>query len=841
MKKSWLKKITPHIIAVVIFVVLGFVYCSPVIQGETVNQSDMVQVKGMSKEAVDFYNKTGEHPLWSNSMFCGMPTYLTFTGPSANLMQYPDKIYSLFLPSPVNMLFIAMLGFYILLCILEFDYLVCLFGAIAYGFSSFNVILINAGHVTEMMSMAFMAPVIGSMILTYRGKYLLGGTLTALFGGLLLYNNHLQITYYTLILATCLSVGYFVHSWQEKKLKSFFIATAILIGAAILAALPATDNLLITKQYSKYSIRDSQSQLNLENNDNQVSHGGLDIDYAFDWSLGKLETLSIIVPNIYAGSVPPNYVDNSSVYKTISAAGAAPQQAEQAAGQIVQSGAYWGPQPGTEAVYFGAIICFLFVLSLFLVKSWHKWWLLAVTVIAVIMSWGKNFPAINDFLFYHLPLYNKFRSPSMILVIPQVTFVLLAAWALQEIFSGRLKKDEMWKAVKRALYITGGVIIIIGLGILLDYKGANDDALAQMIGNADLGQKIISALREDRASMMHSDAIRSFIFILIAVGVLWAYIKGKIKWAPMIIILGLVMLIDLWQVDKRYLNENSFTDDIAQNFQASPAEQQIMQDTDPYYRVLNLSVGMNQIFNGDALTSYYLKSIGGYSPAKLWRYQDLIDFQLNPAIERIFNILQNAKSMDSSLMNVFTSSPVLNMLNTKYFIINPQAAPVKNPDALGNAWFIKNIDWVPNANKEMSSLNNIDPGTTVVINQEYKNKLNGLIPEEDSSASIKLTQYGLNELKYASDNSKEGFGVFSDIYYPAGWKAYIDGKEVPIIRVNYLLRGLVIPAGKHDIDFKFHPDTYFLGQKISFISSLLIIVILTLALIKELYPKPEKS
>jgi len=827
------RKVYPHLIAIVIFIILGFAYCSPVLQGEVLQQSDMVQVEGMSKEAKDYYAQTGQHPLWTNSMFCGMPSYLIFTGPTANLLQYGNRVFTLNLPSPVNMLFLAMLGMYVLLTVLGFDYIICLIGAVAFGFSSYNVIIIGAGHITKMMSMAYMPLVLAGMWLLYRGKWIIGGVVTALMAAMMVYNNHLQIMYYAAILGACMVVGFLIIRLRQHQFRQFLIATLILILAAILALLPAADNLLITREYARYSIRDSQSELTLAKKNEEVGKGGLNIDYAFQWSLGKLETFSILIPNVYGGPVTPTQVEDSHVYQTLNQQGIAGQQAGNVAAQILQY-AYWGPQPFTSPVYFGAIICFLFLLGCFLIKSPHKWWLIAATAIGIILSWGKHLAFINDFLFYHLPLYNKFRSPSMAMVIPQLTFVWMAAWTLQELIHSKWKKADLLRVWKYTAIIIGVLLLIVGSGMLVNYNSPNDDQLMQAIGNSQLGQTIVNALRDDRASLLHHDALRSFIWIAIIAVLIWLWIQHKIKPHLFFIIAGLSILIDLWAVDKRYLNDQNFTDELSlqQIFQPSPAIQHIQQDPDPYFRVLNLSVGLNNIFN-DALTSYFVKSIGGYSPAKLWRYQDLIDYQLMPAITRLYSILQTATQSDSTILNAFSQSPVLNMLNTRYFILNPQATPVKNSHALGNAWFISQVQWAANADSEMLSLNNFDPATTVIIDRRYQHQLPAAQFETDSSAHIHLTSYGLNELHYASQNNHNGFAVFSDIYYPAGWKAYVDGKEMPIVRVNYLLRGLYIPAGTHEIVFRFHPNTYFLGQRISFWASLFLILIVVAAVVWE--------
>lgn len=829
MKINWKKNILPHAIAVIVFIVLGFAYCNPVLQGNVVQQGDMTQVEGMAHASKLYYDSTHKAPLWTNSMFGGMPSYLIYTGPSANKLGFVNQLTTLWLPNPVNMLFIAMLGMYFLLWVLGFKYWIRLFGAVAYGFSSFNVILITAGHITELMTMAWMAPVLAGVILVYRGRYLLGAVVTAFSAALLIYNNHFQIIYYTLIMLAFLVISQLIFAIKEKQFKKFIIASLICLGAAIIAAIPSSDNLLITHEYTKYSIRGSRSQLTLVNkNDTQVKKGGLGIDYAYQWSLGKLETFSLLIPNIYGG--PPqsdDFVSNSKTFQTLSQMGAGQQQAAQVAGQFL----YWGPQPFTTPVYFGALICFLFILSFFLIKSKYRWWIFAITLLSVLMAWGKNFSGLNDFLFNHLPLYNKFRAPSMMLVIPQLTFVLMGCWALNDLLAGKVNKKDVWDALKKGLYVSVALIVFAWIAAAsMGYAGGNDDALRQQAG-----PQLINALRQDRGALLQKDAIRSIVLIGLFFVALWAFVKDKIKVIPFFVIAGVLLLFDLFRVDSRYLNSNNYVpaDEMASFIQSSPADQMILQDKDPDYRVLNLSIGFQNIFN-NALTSYFHNSVGGYSPAKLWRYQDLIDFQLIPEIQRIYGSLQGKHSLDSADLEVFSTSPVLNLLNTKYYIVNPNSAPVKNNAALGNAWFVNKIQWEPDADSEMLAMDEFDPRSTAVVDQSFKNDIKDIADLSDSSAKIQLTHYSLNDMQYESDNSQNGLAVFSEIYYPAGWKAYIDGKGSPILRVDYTFRGLVIPAGKHQIEFKFHPKTYFLGQEISGFSSVILILLVLAGLALEI-------
>ena len=839
MKATLKNKILLHLVAIIAFIVLAFAYCSPVLQGNTVSQGDMTQVEGMAHESKVYYDKTHEKPLWTNSLFSGMPSYLIYTGPSANKIVFLNGLTTLWLPSPVNMLFIAMLGMYFLLSVVELRYAVSLFGAVGYGFSSYNVILITAGHVTKMMTMAWMGPVMAGVWLIYKRKYLLGGAVTALSSAVMIYNNHIQVIYYMLIILAVFVVYQFVRTIRSKQWSHFIKATVICVVAGLLAALPASENLLVTKAYTPYSIRGSRSELTLNNTGKQdYDKGGLSVDYAFQWSLGKLESFSILVPNIVGGPPPSeDFLGTSETYQKLSQMGVGAQQAAAYAAHFF----YWGPQPMTSPIYFGALICFLFLLAFFLVKSKLKWWILGLSVLCFFMAWGSHFAALNDFLFYHLPLYNKFRAPTIILVVPQFTFVIMAAWGLNELVTGKISKQEAWDAVKKTLYITGGLIILLAIlpGATTNYMGVNDTAMSQQVG-----PDVMRAIRDDRASLLHKDAFRSLILVVLLFAALWAFIKEKIKIIPFFIIVGVLLIFDLFQVDKRYLNDNNFipTEQYANIIQPTQADLALRSDTTDY-RVLNLSVGLDNIFN-DAITSYFHHSVGGYNPAKLWRYQDLISYQLIPEIQRVLGSLQGKKSLDSSVFELLGSSPVLNMLDTKYFIINPSAPPIPNAHAAGNAWFVNRIQWAPNADSEMTDLSHFDPGTTAVIDQRFKTGLEGLQPAADSGASIVLTSHSPNELAYTSQNASEGFGVFSEIYYPAGWLAYIDGKQTPIVRVNYLLRGLRIPAGKHTIAFKFHPKIYYTAEKISAVSSVGLIILVLAALAWALFQElkaPDRS
>lgn len=803
-----------HLAAIAVFAGLALLFCSPVLEGKALFQSDMMHHKGMQQEALEFYNRTGEIPMWTNSMFGGMPTYVIFTGPPVTAVWYLNKLFTLGLPNPADMLFINMLGMYLLLCILDFRYWIKILGAIAYGFATFSVISMETGHITKVMAMAYMAPVLGGIILTYRGRWLAGACLTAIATSLLIYNNHLQITYYTLIMVAALVISSFVAALRAKQLPAFFKASALLAVAAVLAMLPNMDNLLILKEYTRYTIRGSESELSSK----QQGKPGLDVDYAFQWSYGPGETFTMLVPGVVGNSTSEKLSVHSQTYKALTALGVPAAQAE----QLVNSRRwplYWAGQPMTAGpVYLGVIICLLTVLSLLIIRSPHKWWWVSVAAFAILISWGHNFAPFNNFLFCHLPLYNKFRAPTMALVIVQVSFVVLACWALQELISQRQPKAQLMQALQKATVITGGLVIGVAIfgPFIYSFSGPNDGALlqryTQMLGSKEAGKTLMAALRKDRSSLLLRDGLRALALIAIVYALLWAYLKDKLKALPVMILLTAVVLFDLFQVDKNYLNEDSFMEPnrLATYISPTAADEKILQDKTPYFRVLNATV--NPFL--DANTSYLHKSIGGQSPAKLWIYQDLIEHQ----------IAKNNRA-------------VLNMLNTRYIIAPDPSTrqPVAqfNPQALGNAWFVQGIHWAANADAEMSAMNDFNPADTVIIDRRFQTKVGGFTPAKDSNAAITLTKYSLNDLHFSSQNSHDGFAVFSDIYYPAGWRAYIDHEEADIIRVNYALRGLKIPAGKHDIVFAFRPQTFITGRKIAAVSSWVLLAIVAGGLLWE--------
>lgn len=783
------KKLIPHLIATGIFIAIVFLYFSPVMEGKRLEQHDISQWQGMSKEIQDFREKTGQEPLWTNSMFGGMPAYQISVLYPANLVQYINKILWLGFPDPANLVFLCLLGFYVLLISLKIDFRLAISGAIAFSFCSYNFIVIMAGHNSKIHAIAYIPMVIAGVLMALNGRIFFGAAITGLSLALQLYANHLQITYYTIILIGILVIFELVNSIKEKNM-AVFLKTGIAVGIAVaIAALTNITNIWSTYEYGKYSTR-SQSELT----EKKVSTG-LDEDYAFGWSYGKLESFTLLIPDFMGGASQSNIGTTSATYKALQANGAGAQ-----ANSFVQNAPlYWGNQPITSGpTYLGAITVFLFVLGIFIVKGHYRWWLCTGAVLFLFLAWGKNFETFNSFFFHHFPGYNKFRSVSMCLVITCFAVALLAFLGIKQFFSDDVKKQDLKKPLLYSYYITGGLCLFFTLiAGAIDMSGPVDENLKQY-------DWLLAAIKEDRISALRIDALRSLFFISAAFGILWFSLHKKIKNEWAFIGLALLFLIDMWPVNKRYLNNDNFVSRSKAEvpFQKSTADQQILADTEPGFRVMNTTVST---FN-DASTSYFHHSIGGYHGAKLKRYQELIENQIS-----------------KNNMNV------LNMLNTKYFIVKNQQTgepiPQQNPGACGAAWFVKTFQYVANADSEINSLTDFNPLQTVFIDRRYESQLNGYEPKNDSLASIRLISYQPNHLVYNYSAATEQLAVFSEIYYDKGWNAYIDGKLTSHLRANYVLRAMRVPAGKHKIDFKFEPQVYATGEKISLASSGLLLLL----------------
>lgn len=821
------KKLLPHILIIVGFAVLAILFSFPQIDGMVLRQGDNVSWKASAKEAMDWHEETGENTMWSNSMFSGMPTYTHYVPETNNYIHFIQEAVMSVMGKPAGFIFLAMAGFYILMLIMGVNRWLAIAGAVAYAFSTYNITLIAAGHETKMWALAYMPAVIGGVIQIYRAKWWSGVPILGISLALLMTTGHYQIMYYTIIVILGMVITYFIKAMKEKVLKQFFISSVISLVIALIAVGPSMQLFMATLEYNKTTMRGGESELTL-NHDKDKKGGGLDKDYAFLWSNSATESFTVLVPFLYGGASSENVGENSETYDVMTSIGVPPQSAE---GFTANLPTYWGPQPFTGGpFYFGAIICFLFVLGLIVIKSVHKWWIVAVCLFAFIFSIGDQppFRELNYIIFDTLPAFNKFRVPNMILTIPQMLFPLLGIWALNDIIVGKMSKEEVWKKVKLAGIITGSLALLLSIGgsMFFSYKGDNDvklqQQLTQSFQNEQAASQVLSAIQEDRSAMAIESGIVSVIFIALVLGLLWGYSKNKLKAEHVAIGVVVLVAIDLIRVDTRYLNEDNYVyeDDYEQQFAPRPVDMQIKQDPDPYYRVLDLS---RNTYN-DAIQAAHHKSIGGYSPAKMEVYQDMIDMHLGGAYN-----------------NGQYNTEVVNMLNTKYIISpqgqNGQPVAIPNPEANGNAWFVSEINWVPTADEEMlsmtaPSLGQIDTTggsfnskQTAIVRDSYKPELQGYQFGKDSSASIKLTKYGLNDLSFESNNSQNGFAVFSDIYYPYGWEAYIDGEQAEIIKANYLLRGLKIPAGKHKIEFKFEPQTFYTGDKIAAATSVLLILI----------------
>ena len=783
------------IICIVAFALITLVYFFPVMQGKRVKQHDIEMYKGMSKEIVDFRQETGEQSLWTNSMFGGMPAWNISVRQNSNLMSYVNKVFSLGLPNPIGAVFISMLGFFILLLVLECNIWVSFVGALAYGFTSYMFIIIGAGHNSKAMAMAYMAPVIAGILLTYKGKYLWGAVLTAIALALEISAGHLQITYYLLLIVVCIVIAELVDAIKEKKFPHFFKASGILVGVAILAILTCSTTLYANYEFGKETMRGAP--VLKKNAENQTK--GLDRDYITQWSYGIGETWSLMIPNAKGGASGYIGNDNSALEKCDA----------RFRSTIAQQNAYWGDQPGTSGpVYVGAITCFLFILGLFVVKGKYKWVLLAATVLSILLSWGKNFMGFTDFFLDYIPGYNKFRAVSMTLVIAEVCMPLLAFLALAEIF----KNPDLIKQNKRYLYIslgiTGGLCLLFYAmpQTFFNFLSQNEAVQFQQLqneGDSALYKAFAAQLETARVAIFKADAIRSFLYIYIAAIIILLTVSGKMNTKYMFPILALLVVVDMFTIDKRYLNNSNFIDKRKADkpFVMSDVDKQILQDNDLSYRVINLTVST---FN-DASTSYFHKSVGGYHGAKLRRYQDVIDQYLS---KRDLNFWK-----------------VLNMLNTRYIIYpsNNNKMASKNYDAFGNAWIASDIKWVTTPNDEIDAIADTDVKNVAIVNDEFKD-LVGDFKASPAEGKIQLIDYKPNELKYSFDSSKDELVVFSEIWTKKGWTMWIDGVVSPLFRADYILRSAIIPAGQHEIVMRYEPSVWRIGNAIQLVTSLLILM-----------------
>ena len=781
-------------LCIVVFALITLVYFSPITQGKRLKQHDIEMYKGMSQEIVDFKAQTGEQSLWTNSMFGGMPAWNISVPQNSNLMTYVHRTLSLGFPHPIGAVFISMLGFFILLLVLDCKIWISFIGALAYGFTSYLFIVIGAGHNSKAMAMAYMAPVIAGILLTYKGKYLWGGVLTAVALALEIRAGHLQITYYLLLIATCIVIAEIVEMIKNKNYMHFLKASGILLAVVVIAILTCSTTLYANMEFGKETMRGKP--VLTKNVENQTK--GLDRDYVTQWSYGIGETWSLMIPNAKGGASA--YIGNDN--KALDNCDARFRST------IAQQNAYWGDQPGTSGpVYVGAIVCFLFVLGLFVVKGKYKWMLLAATVLSVLLSWGKNFMGFTDFFLDYIPGYNKFRAVSMTLVMAEVCMPLLAFLALAEIFKNPEELNKNKKYLYISLGITGGFCLLFyampqSFFNFLSQSEALQFKQLQAGQDGALYATFAAELEKVRAAIFKHDAIRSFLYIYVAGILILLSISGKLN--KNIMFGGLVLLVvaDMFTIDKRYLNNDNFIDKRKADkpFTMSEIDKQILQDKTLDYRVINLTTST---FN-DASTSYFHKSVGGYHGAKLRRYQDIIDHYLSK---------QNANYWK-----------VLNMLNTRYIIYqdNNGKKVSLNPDAFGNAWIVSQIKWVATPNDEIDAIATTDVHDVAIVNDEFKD-LVGNFKATLSEGTIQLIDYQPNQLKYSFDSSKDELVVFSEIWTQKGWTMRIDGVESQLFRADYILRSAIVPAGQHEIVMRYEPSIWRIGNAIQLVTSLLIL------------------
>ena len=831
-----IKKILPDLIAIALFAVLSFAYFFPAdLDGRILFQHDSSAGVGAGQEATEYYEATGERTRWTNSLFGGMPTYQI--APSYDTTQplnWVEKAYRLFLPEYVQLTFILMLGFYILMRAFGMSAWLSALGGIIWAFSSYFFILISAGHIWKFITLAYIPPTIAGMVLVYRGKWLWGCVLTALFVALQIKSNHVQMSYYFLFVMLFMAIAYGVEAYKAKQLPRFWKATGVLVIAGFIGVATNLSNLYHTYSYSKETMR-GKSELVYEGDAAKQTSSGLNRDYITQWSYGIGETWTLLVPNFKGGASVPLAANETAMKK-------ANPLYSNIYTQLTQ---YFGEQPMTSGpVYVGAFVLFLFILGCFIVKGPMKWALLGATLFSILLSWGKNFMPLTDFFIDFVPMYNKFRAVSSILVIAEFTIPLLAILALKRIFDEPSVLKQTRNGLIVSTILTFGVALILWIWPSFMGSGFIPTQEMQMLQNAlspnDLAP-LVSNMSEMRAAMVSADALRSMLIIAIGLAILYFFIAGKLKKTYTIGAIALLCLVDMWGVNKRYLNDEQFVPNSIKRttFVQTPADKHILQDDALDYRVLNLT---GSTFNENN-TSYWHKSIGGYHAAKLRRYQEMIDHHISPEIEAAYNEIAQAsgvmEEVDGSKFNV------LNMLNTKYFVLpagrNGEAIPIQNPYAYGNAWFVKNVSYVANANEEIETLYDINPRETAVVDKRFEETLKGVTTNNtDSLASITLTSYSPNHLVYETTNENDGIAIFSEIYYPDGWQVTIDGQPATLARANYILRALHLPAGKHVVEMKFDPQSLHLTEGIAY-GALVLLLIGVITAICLTYTKKNRS
>jgi hypothetical protein len=821
MKSSWFKKLVPHGVALLIFIVVAFIYCKPVLEGKVISQTDITHWKGSIQQSID-YSKThnGVYPLWTNSLFSGMPTFQIGYTANNKLPWIAHQIISLGLPKPVNFFFLASICFYFLCVVLRIRPLFGILGALAFAYATYNPVIVSVGHETKMLSIAYMPALLGSVILIFEKKYWLGAGLSALFASILVTQNHPQIAYYLFIAIAIMTIFYAVRWIKAKQWRHLTIALSVAVVAGLTGVFVNAVHLLSTYEYQKETIRGGSSPLADSTSAKDNAKDGLSKDYALSYSMNLTEPFVMMVPKMYGGSSDHLEVKEEES-KAIEAMRTLPNEAQQQIYQWQLLNFYWAgmTKPGEAGVsgpaYVGAIICVLAILAMFILDGRHKWWILTAVALTIMMSWGSYFEALNGFLYEHLPLYNKFRAPSMILVIPQLLLPMLAVLCLEKITSTTDKSMLLPPFKKGAITLAAifGVLFIIYF--MSDFMSGSDKELMRQVRMSNDSQWLqilntfFEGLKEDRKSLMIGSIFRSFGFALVALAFVWLAIRKTISATVLGVGLAAFVLIDNITVNVKYLGYENYQDKQENEgvFVKTKSDEEILADRS-FFRVLNVS-GFQ-----DNNTSYYYNSVGGYHAAKIAIYQDLIE---------------------QKLVRWQSNMPVVNMLNVKYLIQrgrNGTERYQKNDSALGNAWLVKDIQYVKDARAEMNALGNFNPKDTAVVQDGFKSSI-PFEPVADSSATISLLKNDNDVITYSFNAASNQFAVFSEIYYKSGWKAYIDGKEAPIVKVNYVLRGLAVPAGKHDIKFEFKPEGYYKGKTITSVFTVILLAILLVGFFME--------
>lgn len=811
--KNWFNRNATHLAIIGIFIAICLIYFSPAWQGKVLLQSDVTQAQAMQKEIMDFKQEDGKGPLWTNSMFSGMPSYQIWVSYPKNIGTHIMTALKGALPYPMDVVLLYLLGAYLLFNVLRVKPWLAAVGAVAFAFTSYNFIYIEAGHANKAYAIALFAPVLAGILLAFRGKHLLGASILALSLALEIRVNHIQVTYY-LFIALLILIGIeLYHAIKEKKVQNFVKAIAYMAVASIIALAVNAGLLWTTYEYSKESIR---GKSNIASETKGSEQQGVSKEYAYQWSQGIGESITFLIPDAYGGGTYNKLDGNSNTAKVFSDKG---YSIDQVPSNLFQM--YWGGKPFTSGPwYFGAVVIFLLVLGLFVVKNRIKWWILSATLLSIVLSWGKNFTFISNIFFDYFPLYNKFRAVESTLVVASFLIPILAILAIDEIIKNGKTIEKLDKKIIYSTAIVGGISFIVWAlpDLFFNFQAPNHGEwvqyLSQQLQDNSFGQALGNALVQDRISLARGDAFRSLVFVLLTAGVVWLLAKNKMNATTATIAVGVLVLVDLWGVDRRYLNKDSFVEKSqAEQYFFKPREVDnlIRMDKSQDYRVLDLTV---EPFS-NASPSYFHKNVGGYHAAKLMRYNELIERQFSKSI----------------------NEDVLDMLNTRYLITNNKegtSQSIRRRDrAAGNAWFVDKVTYVKSNEEEMNAIDSFDPKKEAFIHQEFKSKIDEKRLGRPGNSSIELTTYKPDHLIYEYSAPNDVIGVFSEVWYDKGWKAFVDGNEIPILRANYVLRAAQLPGGNHKVEFKFEPQSYYMGENISLVASIILVLALGFAIWRE--------